>query len=100
MAFWDFLRLITQYAVEIDFATRVIVFLLSLGILAVAILAYKRNKSNRLMFVLFAFLLFGIKWALKVIDMYISPGEFFHRAAENVFEFFILLSLFMALFRK
>jgi len=45
MAFWDFLRPITQYAVEIDFATRVIVFLLSLGILAVAVLAYRRNKS-------------------------------------------------------
>lgn len=100
MAFWDFLRPITEQAIAIDFATRIIVFVLSMAILAVALLAYRRSKSRRLAFVTIAFLLFAAKWALKVADMFISPGEFFNRAAENVFELAILASLFMALFRK
>ncbi len=100
MAFWDFLRPLTDNVIELDFATRVIVFLISLGILGIALLAYQRSKSNRFLFVSVAFLLFAVKLALKVIDLYISPGEFFHRAAENIFELAILVSLALAIFRK
>ena len=100
MAFWDFLRPLADQAYTIDFATRIIVFILSMAILAVALLAYKRSKSRRLLFVSIAFLLFGVKWALKVLDMFISPGEFFNRAVENIFELGILASLFIAIFRK
>ncbi len=100
MAFWDFLRPLIQEAVNIDFGTRIIVFLLSMALLTVSLLAYRRTKSRKLAFVSLAFLLFAAKWALKVVDMTLSPGEFFHRAAENVFELAILASLFIALFRK
>jgi len=100
MAFWDFLRPLTDQAISLDMATRLIVFALSLALFAVAILAFRRSRSNKLMFVSVAFLLFAVKWALKVVDLFISPGEFFHRAAENVFELAILASLFMAIFKK
>ena len=100
MAFWDFLRPLIQGAANIDFATRIIVFALSIALMSVSLIAYRRSKSKKLAFVSLAFTLFAVKWALKVIDLAVSPGEFFHRAAENVFELAILASLFMALFRK
>ena len=100
MAPWDFLWDVTQQAIAIDFITRAIVFALSLAITAIALLAYKRSKSGKLLFVSMAFTLFTVKWALKVADIVLSPGEFFNRAAENVFELFILAALFIAIFRK
>jgi len=100
MAIWDFLRPITDQAIAIDFGTRILVFLLSMALLAISIMAFQRSKSNKFMFVTIAFLLFAAKWALKVVDMFISPGEFFHRAAENMFELGILASLFLAIFKK
>ncbi|MDP2974008.1 MAG: hypothetical protein Q8N60_03070, partial [Candidatus Diapherotrites archaeon] len=65
-----------------------------------ALLAFKRSKSRKLLFVSIAFTLFTVKWALKVVDLFFSPGEFFNRAAENIFELLILASLFIAIFRK
>lgn len=100
MAFWDLLRPIIDQAIIIDFGTRIIVFLLSMALFAISVLAFQRSRSNKFLFVTIAFLLFAAKWALKVVDMFISPGEFFHRAAENVFELAILASLFMAIFKK
>jgi len=100
MAFWDFLRPLIDNAVELDLATRIIVFVLSVAIFAISALAFRRSKSNRMLFISAAFFLFALKWGLKVLDMFISPGEFFHRAAENVFELFILASLFLAIFRR
>jgi len=100
MAFWDFLRPIITQAIAYDFLVRVAVFIISVVILAIALLAYKRTKTNRLLFVSIAFFFFVAKLGLKVVDLYLSPGEFFHRAAENVFELIILASLFIALFRK
>ncbi len=100
MAFWDFLRPITQYFSDIDFVTRAIVLALSAALFVIAALAYRKSKSNKMMFVSIAFFLFALKWALKVADLVISPGEFFNRAAENVFELFILASLFIAIFKR
>ena len=100
MAFWDFLRPLIDNAVEIDFATRIIVFVLSVAIFIISVLAFRKSRSNRMLFISAAFFLFALKWALKVLDMFFSPGEFFHRASENLFELFILASLFLAIFRK
>lgn len=100
MAFWDFLRPITQQAISFDFVTSMIVFVLSIALFAISFLAFRRTKSNRFLFVTIAFFFFAAKWALKVIDLFFSPGIFFHRAAENVFELIILASLFMAIFKK
>ncbi|MBN2067083.1 MAG: hypothetical protein JW744_01300 [Candidatus Diapherotrites archaeon] len=100
MAFWDFLRPLTQQAIEIDFYTRIIVFVLSAAMFAVSLLAFRKSKSRKLMFVSIAFFLFALKWAFKIADLFISPGEFFHRAAENLVELLILASLFIAIFKK
>ncbi|MCX6799210.1 MAG: hypothetical protein NTW59_03900 [Candidatus Diapherotrites archaeon] len=100
MAFWDFLRPISDQAVAIDLVTRAIVLLLSLAMLAIALLAYRKSKSGKALFVSIAFALFAIKWVLKVVDLFVSPGEFFSRPAENAMELLILGSLFVAIFRK
>ena len=100
MAFWDFLRPVTDLAVNIDLITRVIVLVLSVAMFAVALLAYRKNKSAKLRFVTIAFFLFALKWALKVTDVFLSPGDFFNRPAENVFELLILASLFIAIFKR
>jgi len=100
MAFWDFLRPLVDQAANIDFATRIVVFLLSAAILGIALMAFRRSKTNKMLFVSLAFLFFAAKWAFKVLDLFISPGEFFNRVAENIFELLILASLFLALFRK
>jgi hypothetical protein len=73
---------------------------LSLALLALAMLAYKRSKSGKFLFVSLAFFFFALNWALKVIDLFVSPGEFFNRAAENVFNLIILVCLFIAIFKK
>ena len=100
MAPWDFLRPITDQAITVDFGTRIIVFLLSMALMVISLLALRKTKSNKFLFVSIAFMLFATKWALKVVDLFVSPGEFFHRAAENIFELAILASLFIAIFKK
>lgn len=100
MAFWDFLRPITQEAVYLDSFTRAVVFGLAVFLFVVAILAYNRTKSNRMLFVTIAFFFIAAEWTLNVLDLFLSPGEFFHRAAANIFELVALLSLFMAIFKK
>jgi hypothetical protein len=94
------LRLASSLAANLDIVTRFIVLVFSLAILVIAALAYKKTKSTKLLFVGLAFLLFAVKWLLKVVDLYLSPGTFFPDASENVFELFILVSLFIAIFRK
>ncbi len=100
MRVWDPLREVSDVAVQNDFVTRFIVLLLALAIFFIAFKAYQKTGAKRLQFVLLAFGLFAFKWALKVADVFVSPGNFFNDASENVFELFILGSLFMALFRK
>jgi hypothetical protein len=97
---WDYLRPISKMAVSYDFYTRVFVLILSLILTAISTMAYLKVKSQRLMFVSIAFSLFVVKWMLKVLDLIISPGNFFNDASQNVFELLILASLFYALFMK
>ena len=35
-----------------------------------------------------AFFLFAVKWLLKVLDLFLSPGTFLPDASENIFELF------------
>jgi hypothetical protein len=97
---WDYLRHLSTMAVSYDLYTRLIVLILTLVLTAISTMAYLKAKSQRLMFVSIAFGLFTIKWLLKVLDLFISPGNFFNDASQNVFELFILASLFYALFMK
>ena len=94
------LKDLSAMAGDFDLVTKSIVFLISLAIFAIALLAYNRSKSRRLLLVSLAFFLFTAKWALKIIDMVMSPGTFLSDASENIFELGILLLLFVAIFKK
>jgi len=100
MAFWDFFRPVTNYAIGFDFATRILVLALSIALFAISVLAYRRTKSKKFLFVTIAFFLFSAEWTLNVFDLFLSPGDFFHRAAENLFQLGILVCLFIAIFKK
>ena len=100
MAFWDILRPITNQAVAFDFFTSIIVFVLSIALFAISILAYRRTRSRRFVFVTIAFFLFAAKCSLNIVDLFVSPGYFFHKAANNIFELGILVALFLAIFKK
>jgi hypothetical protein len=64
----------------------------------IAVKAYFKNKSRRLLLIGGAFFLFAVKWFLKILDLFVSPGWFLPDASENVFELLILALLFVALF--
>jgi hypothetical protein len=97
---WNALRPLAEMAVTYDPAIKGIVFLLALGMLALSVLAYKKTHARNFMFISLAFLFFAVKWGLKVIDVFFSPGTFFTDSSENVFELLIFASLFLAVFRK
>ncbi len=105
---WDFLRPFTGLAYEFDYAVKWIVFLFSIALFAISLMAYLKKKKEkkdfkaigRLMFVTLAFFFFVLKWGLKIVDLYFSPGIFLADASENIFELLIFISLFVALFKK
>ena len=77
-----------------------LVFILASALSVISFMAYNRKKSNRLFFVSFAFFLFALKAALKLIDNFLLGGYSYMGISIQVLEFLILLSLFYALFRK
>lgn len=95
---WDFLRPLTEMAYSFDSITRFLVLIFALVLCFIALKAYFKNKSRRLLLIGGAFFLFAVKWFLKVLDLFLSPGTFLPDASENVFELFILGFLFVALF--
>ncbi len=97
---WNSLRPLETMAESLKLATNVIVFLLAAGMLIVASLAYQKNPSTRFLFLVLAFGIIVAKFALKIIDVYYSPGEFFSSATQNVFDLFVLGALFLAIVRK
>ena len=98
--FWDFLRPLTDFATAIDPYAKIFVLLLAFGIFVVSVLAYRKVKSNKLLFVSIAFFLFSIKWLFQVFDIFLSPGNFLGDSSQTIFELLILVFLFLAIFRK
>ena len=97
---WDALRPVSDFAKQIDLPIKVIVFLLALSIFAVSVLAYRKAPSKRMLLVAAAFFLFSLKWLVKLVDLFYSPGNFLSDSSENVFELGILISLLIALFHS
>jgi hypothetical protein len=97
---WDLLRPVSEAAYSFDHITKFLVFIFSLLLCFIAVKAYFKSKSRRFLLVATAFLLFAAKWLLKTLDLFLSPGSFLPDSSENVFELFILLLLFVALFFK
>ena len=78
----------------------VLVFIVAAALSVISFIAYNRKKSNRLFFVAFAFFLFALKTALKLIDNFLLGDYSYIGISIQTLEFLILLSLFYALFRK
>jgi len=97
---WDPLKDIAGMATALQALTKYIVFLLSAAMFVIAFKAYTKTKTNKMLFVALAFLFFALKWLLKVVDLYLSPGNFLSDPSENVMELIILAMLFLAIFRK
>jgi len=97
---WDPLRDLAGIATALQAPTKYIVFLLSAAMFVIAFKAYTKTKTNKMLFVALAFLFFALKWLLKVVDLYLSPGNFLSDPSENVIELIILAMLFLAIFRK
>ena len=97
---WDSLRPISDFASGIDLPVKVIVFLLTAGIFAISLLAYFKSKSKRILLVSIAFLFFALKWLVKIIDLFYSPGNFLSDSSESVFELGIIAFLFVAIFYR
>ncbi|MEK6972476.1 MAG: hypothetical protein AABW72_00350 [archaeon] len=97
---WDVLRPLVQFSEQYSFFINIIVLLLALVLLAIAAKAYTKHKSNRFLFLTVAFALFSVKWIIKVIDLFYSPGFFFSSPVETVFELVIFAMLFLALLRR
>ena len=97
-AITDPLRQIANEAMQFDYITRIVVFVFSLAVAVVGILAWKRNPSPRVKYIALAFILFSFKWALKVMDLFVSTGSFFPDHAENVLELISLALIAYAIF--
>ncbi len=97
---WDLLRPVVSMAYSFDNITKFLVFIFSLVLFFIAVKAYFKTKSRRFLLIGGAFSLFAFKWLLKILDLFLSPGTFLPDASENVFELFILVFLFVALFFK
>lgn len=97
---WDALRPASDFAKSVDVPVKLLVFLLSAAILAVSLMAYRKSKSKRILLVSVAFLFFALKWLVKIIDIFYSPGNFLSDSSDSIFEFGILAALFLALFYR
>ena len=99
-SFWDFLRPLDQLAVSLSAPIQVIVLIVSIVIFGIALLAYLRKRSQKLLFVTAAFFLFMVKWIVQVIDLFISPGLFFSVPSQGIVELATMILLLLALFKK
>jgi len=76
------------------------VFFLALAIFIISLFAYSKSKSRRILLVSLAFFLFTVKWLVKILDIFYSPGRFLSDSSENLFELGIMVSLLVALFYR
>lgn len=94
----DPLRALANEAQQFDFITRMIVFLFAIAVAIVAAAAWSRTRNEKIGLVAWAFGLLAFKWLLKVMDLFVSSGQFFPDHAENVIELVSLALLAYALF--
>jgi hypothetical protein len=94
------LRILTNEVLQFDFITRIIVFIFSSAVAVIGAIAWARSKVKRVGFVALAFGLLAFKWLLKVMDLFVSGGQFFPDHAENVIELISLALIAYAIFVK
>jgi len=77
-----------------------VVLAVSIALTLISTMAYIRKKNERLFFVAFAFFMFSIKSALKILDNNIIGPYVYLGISIQTLELLILLSLFFAIFKK
>jgi hypothetical protein len=92
------LRVLTNEAAQFDFLTRGIVLVFSLAVALIGIVAWRRNPNPKIKWIALAFGLLAFKWLLKVMDLFVSTGQFFPDHAENVIELISLALIAYAIF--
>jgi len=97
---WDFFRPVASEVTDAGVFTSWVVFIVSLVIFGISVLALKKSKSNKLIWVSAAFGLFLLKRLLIVIDIYYSQGDFMNNSIQGFFDLLVMISFFVALFRK
>ena len=97
---WDALRPLNAAAESLQEVTTWLVFLLSIGLMAIACMAWRKKRTKRYFFIGLAFFFSFFKWLLAVVDLYVSPGFFFNWAGGTVVELVIFACLFLALFKR
>ena len=90
---------ITIYGLELEKVLYFMSALLSLGLLGLTILAYRRRGSRRLLFVSLAFLLFAIKGFLLSSELFVGEIMGLDPLA-SMLDFGILLSFFMGILKE
>ncbi|MGI6589878.1 MAG: hypothetical protein ACOX1V_04440 [Candidatus Iainarchaeum sp.] len=97
---WDFLRGPVSLIGSFSLVLAWVLLFVSMAMLGISILAYKKKRSHATLFVGIGFGLFFSKAVLIVMDFYLSSGNFFNYAIQSFFDLAIIVSLFIALFRK
>jgi hypothetical protein len=97
---WDLLRPGIDATQSLRLPIGLLVLLVSLVLLAIAVMAYRKNRTEKLKLVCLAFGLFSVKLLANVVDLVASPGYFMGPPVQNIFDLAILATLFVALFRR
>ncbi|MEK6970319.1 MAG: hypothetical protein AABW68_01335 [archaeon] len=92
------LRALTEEAQQFDFITRIIVLFFSAAVAIIGAVAWQRNRNPKIKYIALAFGLLAFKWVLKVMDLFVSTGQFFPDHAENVIELVSLALIAYAIF--
>jgi len=77
-----------------------LVFAVSIALTVIATIAYDKKKKERLLFVAGAFFLFTIKAFLQTVQNFFVSDYSYIGIGIQTLELLILLSLFLALFKK
>ena len=98
-AFLSFGDEITVFGLELEKLLNLLSGLLSLALMALTLMAYRRTGNRRLLFVSLAFLLFAVKGFLNGSEVFLGEWIFIDPVS-SVLDFAILLSFFAGILGK
>ncbi len=78
----------------------ILVLVVAMALTVIATMAYNKKKNERLLFVAGAFFLFSIEAALQLVNNFLLGDYTFIGIGVQTLELLILVSLFLALFKK
>ena len=97
---WEPLKIVPEIAYLINPIIIWLLLIISSVVFTISLVALKRKKSQKMLFISLAFFFFFTNSFLNVVDFYFSPGYFMNFAVQGLFDFLVILSLLIAIFRK